>query len=91
LGLSVTHISEQKNIILKRNKMNQEFFEEKYIKMIENLMKLMRNKQVTIYEFTEIVQSLEKISINSIQQTQAKNKITNQLTKIINRKNENQN
>jgi hypothetical protein len=69
--------------------MNQEFFEEKYIKMIENLMKLMRNKQVTIYEFTEIVQSLEKISINSIHQTQAKNKITNQLTKIINRKNEN--
>ena len=67
--------------------MNQEFFEEKYIKMIENLMKLMRNKQVTIYEFTEIVQSLEKISIHSINKNQAKNKITNQLTKIINRKN----
>jgi hypothetical protein len=66
--------------------MSQEFFEEKYIKMIENLMKLMRGKQVTIFEFTEIVKSLEKININSINQTQAKNKITNQLTKIINRK-----
>lgn len=73
---------EQQNIIYKINMQETDFYESNTIQALIVMLELMKANQVTIYQFTNLVEALKKQNIIDINLSQVKNEINQLINKI---------
>lgn len=73
---------EQQNIIYKINMQETDFYESNTIQALIVMLELMKANQVTIYQFTNLVEALKKQNIIDINSNQVKNEINQLINKI---------
>jgi hypothetical protein len=73
---------EQQNIIYKINMQQTDYYESNTIQALIVMLELMKSNQVTIYQFTNLVDALKKQNIIDINLTQVKNEINQLINKI---------
>lgn len=73
---------EQQNIIYKINMQQTDFYESNTIQGLIVMLELMKSNQVTIYQFTNLVEALNKQNIIDINSNQVKTEIKQLINKI---------
>lgn len=73
---------EQQNIIYKIDMKQTDFYESNTIQALIVMLELMKSNQVTIYQFTNLVDALKKQNIIDINLSQVKNEINQLINKI---------
>ena len=73
---------EQQNIIYKINMQQTDFYESNTIQALIIMLESMKVNQVTIYQFTNLVEALKKQNIIDINSNQVKNEINQLINKI---------
>lgn len=73
---------EQQNIIYKIDMQQTDYYESNTIQALIVMLELMKSNQVTIYQFTNLVEALNKQNIIDINSNQVKNEIKQLINKI---------
>lgn len=73
---------EQQNIIYKIDMKQTDFYESNTIQALIVMLELMKANQVTIYQFTNLVEALKKQNHLDIEYNQGKNEINQLINKI---------
>lgn len=73
---------EHQNIIYKIDMKQTDYYESNTIQALIVMLELMKSNQVTIYQFTNLVDALKKQNIIDINLSQVKNEINQLINKI---------
>ena len=73
---------EHQNIIYKIDMKQTDYYESNTIQALIVMLELMKSNQVTIYQFTNLVEALKKQNIIDINSNQVKNEINHLINKI---------